>query len=174
MLGQSREGHNTHYSGSDMRSSVGGSPWEDKEGNGGQEGYVPTSCQLQLPGRIEHGMRGDGSNQNPAEETSLCPQTPLWNSPSALHVHVSQSYSHPAQTRRHRRGCSNSDEAPWGTHTENKPFVRDWSRMFRSNESGVMSMLYATCMRLKEQFTTKWFQWFALNFSSRVRQVLNK
>lgn len=122
----------------------GGSPWEDKEGNGGQEGYMPTSCQLQLPGRIEHGMQGDGSNQNPAEETSLCPQTPLWNSPSALHFHVSQSYSHPAQTRRCRRGCSNSDEAPWGTHTENKPFFRDGSRMLRSI-SCVCCNVHATC-----------------------------
>lgn len=46
MVGQSNEGHNTHYTGSDMRSRVGrwGSPWEDKEGNGGHKGYMPTSC----------------------------------------------------------------------------------------------------------------------------------
>jgi len=38
LLGQSKEVHNTHYSGSDMRSGGGGSPGEDKEENGVQGG----------------------------------------------------------------------------------------------------------------------------------------
>lgn len=37
---------------------------------------MPTSCQLQLPVRVERGSQGDGSNQSPAERDpslSSCP-----------------------------------------------------------------------------------------------------
>lgn len=123
VMGQSKEGQNAYYS--DKRSSVGAHRGRIERETKGRRGTCqpPASSNYQGEQSMAYGVMG-------------LIRTPLKRQVSVLKPHcetarvLSMSMSARViltlrKTHRCRRGCSNSDKAPWGTRTENKPFFRD-------------------------------------------------